>query len=190
LERFSQQGANMSQKEFLSKFEILRSPKRIAQLEVQRVVELSLNGIHIKSVLDVGTGTGLFAEAFSSFVDDVSGIDVNIEMIKIAKDFVFTAKFLQSSAGSIPFGNDKFDLVFLGHMLHESHSPSSALLEAKRCSKKRTVVLEWPYQDEKIGPPLERRIKPEEIIEMVDCAKFQHVEAVPLTHMVLYRLTC
>jgi methylase of polypeptide subunit release factors len=41
----------------------LRSPERLEQLEVERVVELSLEGITAGSVLDVGTGTGVFAEA-------------------------------------------------------------------------------------------------------------------------------
>ena len=43
--------------------ERLRSPERVQRLEVERVVDLCINE-NIKSVLDIGTGSALFAEAF------------------------------------------------------------------------------------------------------------------------------
>ena len=132
----------MTENKPFSKKEVLRSPQRLERLEVQRVVELSLADATITSVLDVGTGTGLFAEAFSSVVEDVAGIDSNPEMIKTAQGLVPSVRFQLGSAEEIPSSDDEYDLVFLGHMLHEAHSPSSVLLEAKRCSKKRVVVLE------------------------------------------------
>ena len=168
---------------------ILRSPPRLERLEVQRVVELSLADTTITSVLDVGTGTGLFAEAFVSVVEDVVGIDSNPDMIKTAQELVPSVRFQLGSAEEIPSCDDEYDLVFLGHMLHEVHSPFSVLLEAKRCSKKRVVVLEWPYICEDVGPPIERRINPTEIIEIARFADFQDAEVISLTHMVLIRLT-
>ena len=39
----------------------LRAADRVARLEVPRVVALSLAGLTATSVLDVGTGTGIFA---------------------------------------------------------------------------------------------------------------------------------
>jgi 2-polyprenyl-3-methyl-5-hydroxy-6-metoxy-1,4-benzoquinol methylase len=43
----------------------LRQKERTELMEIDRVVLLSLAGISARSVLDVGTGTGLFAEAFA-----------------------------------------------------------------------------------------------------------------------------
>lgn len=46
--------------------ERLRAAERVALLEVPRVIELTFGGLTIASALDVGTGTGIFAEAFSA----------------------------------------------------------------------------------------------------------------------------
>lgn len=179
----------MSKKRFQSNIERLRSPNRLERLEVKRVVELCLDGISVHSVLDVGTGTGVFAEAFMPLVGEVAGIDANPEMIDIAKKYAPTARFRQGLAESIPLADDKFDVVFLGHVLHESDNPLIALIEAKRCAKTRVAVLEWPYQDEQIGPPIENRMKPDDVSELAQKAGFQNVETIPLSHMMLYRLT-
>lgn len=42
----------------------LRAPQRLKKLEVERVVELSLEKLFVTKVLDVGTGSGVFAESF------------------------------------------------------------------------------------------------------------------------------
>jgi hypothetical protein len=44
--------------------ERLRAPQRMALLETVRVVQLCGEGISAATVLDVGTGSGVFAEAF------------------------------------------------------------------------------------------------------------------------------
>ena len=44
----------------------LRAPDRLARMEVPRVAALSTEGITVESALDVGTGTGVFAEAFAA----------------------------------------------------------------------------------------------------------------------------
>ena len=174
-------------KEFQAGIEKLRSPKRLKLLEVERVIELSLEDINAKSVLDIGTGSGLFAEAFIPFVDKVVGIDTNVEMLDVAKEYVPTAEFREGTAESLPSIDNEFDVVFLGHVLHESNNPLTVLLETKRAAKKRVVVLEWPYQNEKMGPSIEERMKPDELSEIAQEAGFRNIEIIPLSHMVLYR---
>ena len=74
----------MHEKRFDGGVEKLRSPVRIARLEVERVVDLCLAGAIIQSVLDVGTGSGLFAEAFLERGLAVVGIDANPDMLPVA----------------------------------------------------------------------------------------------------------
>lgn len=107
----------------------LRSPERIVLLEVPRVVALCVEGIPVKNVLDIGTGTGVFAEGFARIGLDVTGIDTNAELLAIARTYVPAGSFREAPAELIPFPVRSFDLVFLGHVLHETDAPLAALKE-------------------------------------------------------------
>lgn len=166
----------------------LRAADRVARLNVPRVVALSLAGLTAASVLDVGTGTGIFAEAFAAAGLAVTGIDVNAALLTIAAEYAPAAQFREASAEQIPFPDDSFDLVFLGHVLHETDDPAAALREARRVARQRVAILEWPYRDEPHGPPLAHRMSPATVADLAASAGFSQVEAIPLEHMDFYRL--
>lgn len=166
----------------------LRSPERLALLEVERVVSLCLDGAAAASVLDVGVGSGVFAEAFDKRGLRVTGVDVNPEMVAAAHRYVPQGSFLEAPADALPFGDGAFDLVYLGHVLHEVPDPIRALTEARRVARMRVAVLEWPYRDEEHGPPLEHRLRDEAIQGFARDAGFTHSEHHALAHMSLYLL--
>jgi ubiquinone/menaquinone biosynthesis C-methylase UbiE len=177
----------MHERRYDAAIERLRSPERIERLEVQRVVGLCLDGAHITSVLDVGSGSGIFAEGFAEKIATVTGIDANPEMIKVSKELVPKASFGQATAESIPFEDKSFDLVFLGLVLHEADDPQKALSESKRCAKHSVVVLEWPHKEEEMGPPLEHRIKSDHVVAMAQSVGFTAIAIIPLRDLILYR---
>jgi ubiquinone/menaquinone biosynthesis C-methylase UbiE len=179
----------MHERRYNGEISRLRSPQRIGLLEVERVVDLCLEGTAVCSVLDVGTGSGVFAEKFSEKGIDVGGIDPDVGMLEAAKDYVSKGTFKQGIAEKIPFDDKTFDLVFLGHVLHETDDIATAIGEAKRCAKKRVAVLEWPYIEEESGPPLEHRLRTEDILSAAAGAGFHHTEALQLKHMLLFRFT-
>jgi uncharacterized protein (TIGR00369 family) len=74
--------------------------------------------------------------------------------------------------------------------LHESDHPLSALQESARVCNLRLAVLEWPYREENIGPPLEHRIKPGHLQEMAATSGFSRVKTIPLKYLNLYLLDC
>jgi ubiquinone/menaquinone biosynthesis C-methylase UbiE len=166
----------------------LRSPERIALLEVARVVELALEGLTAPRVLDVGTGTGVFAEAFAARGLAVAGIDPNSSLLAVARDLVSGVEFKEGTAEAIPYDDRAFILAFLGHVLHEADDPVRALREARRVSVDRVVVLEWPYLHEEHGPPLEHRLKPEAVMAMAKQAGLGPVTQMKLAHMDFYRM--
>jgi ubiquinone/menaquinone biosynthesis C-methylase UbiE len=163
----------------------LRTPERIKLLEINKVVELSLANTKAENVLDIGTGSGIFAEAFTSKKLKVNGIDISQEMIEAVREFVPAGEFLTAPAESIPYPDKSFDLVFLGHVLHETDNPLKALREAKRVAKNRISILEWPYIDEEAGPPIQHRISLETISELAYKAGLKNIETFQLKHMVL-----
>lgn len=75
----------MNEKRFHGSPEFLRNPQRLALLEVDRVVRLSLEGLPVRRVLDVGTGSGVFVEAFARQGLSVVGLDVAEGMLKAAR---------------------------------------------------------------------------------------------------------
>jgi ubiquinone/menaquinone biosynthesis C-methylase UbiE len=125
------------ERRFCKKAELLRSSDRLALLEVDRVVRSCLEGLPIQSVLDVGTGTGVFAEAFATRGLVVAGIDPNGELLVMARRYVPSADFRIAVAEKLPFEAGSFDLVFLGHILHEADDPRQALSEARRVGGSR-----------------------------------------------------
>jgi ubiquinone/menaquinone biosynthesis C-methylase UbiE len=167
----------------------LRAPDRLARMEVPRVAALSTEGITIENALDVGTGTGVFAEAFAAQGISVTGIDVNADLLAVARQSVPSAEFKLAPVEKIPFADQSFDLAFLGHILHEADDPLAALKEARRVARRRVAILEWPYRQEEKGPPLEHRLRLEVVAALASQAGFRHVETIHLEYMDFYRLT-
>ena len=178
----------MHEKRFEGNIERLRSPERLERLEVERVVDLCLESETAANVLDIGTGTALFAESFSKRGLTVSGVDTNPEMLAAARQFVPNGDFREGSAEALPYPDGSFDLVFLGLVLHESDEPLKAVQEARRVGRQRVGILEWPYQDGAFGPSLAHRLKPEDLTNLFQKAGFRKWEATDLANTVLYRL--
>ncbi len=169
--------------------ERLRSPERMALLEVPRVVDSCLEGIDASRALDVGTGTGIFAEAFAARGLQATGIDPSPDLLEAARRLVPGATFHPGTAEKLAFEDGSFDLVMLSHVLHEADDPAAALAEARRVARRRVCVLEWPYVDEEKGPPLAHRLRPSEIEALARRAGFSGVQRTELAHMHLYRMT-
>ena len=98
----------MHEKLYDGTVERLRSPERVARLEVERVVSLCLEAADLRSVLDVGVGSGLFTEAFAQRGLEVAGVDVNPEMLIAARQFVPQGDFCESTAEELPYLNASF----------------------------------------------------------------------------------
>lgn len=178
----------MHEKRFGGDVNRLRNTERVERLEVERVVDLCLEKSRVENVLDVGTGTGLFAEAFAKRNLKVSGVDVNPEMLVAARHFVQKGDFREGTAEALPFPDGSFDLVFLGVVLHETDDVLKTLKETKRVTRQQVCILEWPYRDQIFGPPLAHRLKPENLADLFQKAGFRKWTMTVLTDTVLYCL--
>ena len=177
----------MHERRFTRAIEKLRDPERVARMEVKNVVNLSLEGCEgIKSILDVGTGSGLFAEAFAVKHIFVTGIDANPEMLPVAQRYVPEGTFKEGTAEAIPFGDNEFDLVFMGLVLHETDDIPLAFKEAFRVSTKRLAILEWPYVKQEFGPGFNERIPAEKIKELGMEAGYTQLSEHRLKYLTLY----
>jgi ubiquinone/menaquinone biosynthesis C-methylase UbiE len=181
----------MHERRFNREIERLRDPERVARLEVQHVVDLTLENLAgVKTVLDIGTGSGLFAENFSARGLAVTGIDANPEMLPAARHHAHSGAFQEAVAEELPFEDGSFDLVFMGLLLHETDDAQTALSEAHRVASKRVAILEWPDEEQSFGPPREHRLSHEKITMLAKQAGFKEVKCVRLESLALYRIDC
>ncbi len=176
----------MHERRFEGDIQRLRSPQRVERLEVSRVVDVCLEGIKAKNLLDIGAGSGLFAQAFAGRGLTVAGIDANPEMVEAARGFVPEGDFRLAEAELLPYPDEAFDLAFMGVLLHEADDPGKALSEACRVARQRVAVLEWPYRADEYPPPLAHRLSPEKVFDLAQSAGISAPETRDLIHTVLY----
>jgi ubiquinone/menaquinone biosynthesis C-methylase UbiE len=179
----------MHEKRFNREVERLRDPERLQRLEVDRVVDLVCNGLaNSGNVLDIGTGSGVFAEGFAARGMNVSGLDVNPIMVTEAAKFVPSGTFKQGIAEKLPFTNESFDLVFMGLLLHETDDHQKAINEAFRVTRRRLAILEWRKEVQTFGPPLDDRLSEQDIATYGHGAGFKEISTNKLRDLVLYCL--
>lgn len=178
----------MNERRFSGEIERLRSEERLARLEVPLVVDHTLDGLNANSVLDVGTGSAIFAEAFAVRGLTVKGIDVREDMLEAARSFVPDGEFSLGAMEQIPHPDQSVDLVFMGHVLHEADDLNAALAEARRVARTRVAILEWVYREEDFGPPLDHRLPADRVITAAQAAGYSSQAQIALTHMILYLL--
>jgi ubiquinone/menaquinone biosynthesis C-methylase UbiE len=169
-----------------SQVERLRSPERVARLQIPEVVEAVLHECNAKTLLDVGTGSALFGEAFSQKGLTVAGIDANPQMLDTARHYLPEAELKQGVAEAIPFPDNAFDIVFMGLVLHETDDLIKALQEARRVSRLGVVVLEWPYRYTDFGPGIEERLSPDEMESLRKSANLGETTIIHFTNLDLY----
>jgi ubiquinone/menaquinone biosynthesis C-methylase UbiE len=98
--------------------------------------DIDLSG---KSVLDVGTGTGVWADMIRGYGAVVSGIDVSDKMLaKAIKRYGRDISFMEADASSLThLEDDSFDIVTASFVLHgmtrDKREP--VLLEMRRVSR-------------------------------------------------------
>ena len=103
------------------------------QLSKIRLIKNSLKIKKSDFLLDVGCGTGIFAEEFNCIK---IGIDPSIEMLKQGKN----AFYIQACAENLPFKDNSFDFVISVTAIHNFKDIRKGLEEIKRISKKDVAL--------------------------------------------------
>ncbi len=109
---------------------------RLHREEQLNKIRLIKDNLKIKKqdfLLDVGCGTGIFAEEFDCIK---IGIDPSIDMLKQGKD----AFYIQAYAENLPFKDNCFDKVISVTAIHNFRNIRKGLEEIKRVSKKNVAL--------------------------------------------------
>jgi ubiquinone/menaquinone biosynthesis C-methylase UbiE len=122
----------------------------ISESAVEAAIRDALKGIRIESLLDLGTGTGRMLEMFGPEIDRGVGIDMNPEMLSIARANLEKAglKHVTVRKGDIynlSLGRDQFDAVIVHQVLHFLDDGARAIREAARALRPggRLLVIDF-----------------------------------------------
>ena len=88
-----------------------------------------------KSVLDVGTGTGRFAQFFNEAGFTVVGIDISLSMMAQAKE-KGVRNLVRADAHHLPFREESFDASIMIHVLHLVEDWVQVIHDVGRVTKK------------------------------------------------------
>jgi ubiquinone/menaquinone biosynthesis C-methylase UbiE len=91
-----------------------------------------LKRINAGHLLDVATGKGdflLFLLASFSSVDSATGLDINLENLKFAKNNIAekTVDFIQGNIRKLPFEDNYFNTIAVSNSLHHFDHPGKAI---------------------------------------------------------------
>ena len=107
------------------------------------VMEKTINGMKdtlkgCQLILDVGTGTGSFAQYFNGSGFDVAGVDVSLSMMARARE-KGVRTLVQADAHHLPFKSASFDATIMIHRVHLAHDWTQFVREVGRVTRKIIV---------------------------------------------------
>jgi len=92
-----------------------------------------------RTILDIGTGTGRFAEHFNVSGFNVVGIDVSLAMMVKAREKKLR-NLVRADAHRLPFRDGTFDGAIMIHVLHLVHDWVQVVREVGRVTRKVVVA--------------------------------------------------
>lgn len=134
------------------------------QMEKYVEVMKEMENLKDKVVLDIGCGTGIM-EGMLLQAKHIIGLDISIEMIKIAKERYkgcYNISWVNADAENLPIKSKSIDLSLMITVIQNIPSPPDALKEIERTLKlEGEAIVTYP----------KAHYKPEEILEEISKLK-------------------
>jgi ubiquinone biosynthesis O-methyltransferase len=114
----------------------------VGQIEAKQAIKLAGKA---KVVLDIGCGIGLFTEELAKHYPKVHGVDLSPENISIARNQCKTnCKYYIGNAETFK-ADQKYDVIFMMHILEHVDNPVKALKNAKKyLNKTGKLIIQVP----------------------------------------------
>ncbi len=161
--------------------EALLSPQREQELDPFFVITfLPIESHH--RVADIGCGPGFFTIPLAKHLIDgkVYALDLEDEMLevvrlRVAQVNLGNVEIMKCGATDFPIPESSLDGVLLAFVIHQNEDHVAFIKAVKELLKNRgwCGVLEWYKRESDFGPPVERRIDPEELGKLAREAGFE-----------------
>jgi SAM-dependent methyltransferase len=137
------------------------------------------------AIVDVGAGTGMFAEQFASLAPAavVYAVDSDQRMldwiVRVRASLVDAGRIVPvlSSEAGVPLPDGSADVVAMINLHHELDDPAVTYRDAGRMLRAggQILVVDWAKRKTPNGPPLAVRARPAEIERLLAGAGFEDV---------------
>ncbi len=172
----------MSHKFNVEHLSMLNDPKRLEILDLQMVCSHFLLQKDM-TLVEIGTGTGLFAEAFLNLLPEARcyALDIVPEMLEWLTNNRETYKsrrlipqLMEESKTSLQ--DNIADFLFMISLHHELEEPVELLKDCRRVLKPggKILIADW-RKDATDGPPVHHRIEPEFAVSHLELAGFEDI---------------
>ena len=168
----------MDNREFIGR---LLSAERAETLDPLVILSFCPINLH-DTVADIGCGPGYFTLPLAKTLVNgkLYALDIDDEMLAACRDRVAQARMgnvevLKCSEFEFPLEPSTVDGAFLAFVVQASPDKPRFLRQVRDLIRPRgwCTVLEWYRKETEYGPPLERRIEPDELEKVAQSAGFR-----------------
>ena len=111
--------------------------RHVAEAEIENALVDMLRGRHIRSLLDLGTGTGRVLEIAAPHIEAGIGVDLSRDMLAVARhkleaEGLYHCDVRHGDLRHLSLPDGSMDMAVLHHVLHFLDDPADALAEAAR----------------------------------------------------------
>ncbi|HMK70213.1 MAG TPA: metalloregulator ArsR/SmtB family transcription factor [Xanthobacteraceae bacterium] len=126
----------------------------VADTAVEEAIRAALSDAPIRSLLDLGTGTGRMLELFADEIESGLGLDLSLDMLALARARLDRAGLKHCSVRygdiyDLALPRDSFDVVIVHQVLHFLDDSARALREAARVLRPggRLLIVDFAPHD-------------------------------------------
>jgi len=111
--------------------------RHVADDEVEAAMLRAVEGLSVRQLVDVGTGTGRVLEIFADRIDHGLGLDLSQQMLDLARSRLDelglrNCRVRQGNAYDLGLDAGTVDVAVLHHVLHFLDDPATSIAEAAR----------------------------------------------------------
>jgi len=169
-----------------SRLERLRDPVRLEKQNPDAIWKILVDGLEVRTLVDLGAGIGFYAIPFARRLAAVGGKvyagDVNPEMLEYLRTAVREAGVgnvepMKTGEVEVPLPDGCADAVLMVNLHHELDHRARTLAECRRLLRPggRILLVDWARIATEKGPPLAVRFAPADVRGELEAAGFEAV---------------